>query len=153
MLSTLSASEHSSAKELDMVKIGTRAASAVVVLVLLAGCSSGGGSMAPEPTSGSSSAATGGSSSAATGGTTDAATITIKDFAYAGAASVAAGTTVTVTNMDAEKHTVTSDDGTAFDVTVEGNMGTATFTVPSAAGTYAYHCKFHANMHGSLDVK
>jgi plastocyanin len=136
-----------------MVKIGTRAGYAILVLLLLAGCSSGGGGTAPQPTSGSSSAATTGSTPAATGGTTDAATITIKDFAYTGASSVAAGTTITVTNMDSAKHTVTSDDGRSFDVTVDGNGGTATFTVPSTAGTYAYHCRFHANMHGALDVK
>jgi plastocyanin len=47
---------------------------------------------------------------------------------------------------------VTADQGSAFDVDIRGG-GTATFTAPTAPGTYAYHCTYHPNMHGTLTVK
>jgi plastocyanin len=46
---------------------------------------------------------------------------------------------------------VTSDDGTSFDVKVAGS-GTATFTAPSKAGTYAFHCNIHSSMKATLTV-
>jgi plastocyanin len=53
-------------------------------------------------------------------------------------------------------HTVTSDDGSSFDSQAKGITGNKgdkfqfTFT---KAGTFAYHCTFHANMHGSITVQ
>jgi plastocyanin len=85
-------------------------------------------------------------------GTAGQVTITIKDFGYDTPATVTPGATITVKNEDAQAHTVTSDDGHSFDVIVKGG-GTATFTAPAAAGTYAYHCTYHSNMHGSLVLK
>jgi plastocyanin len=79
--------------------------------------------------------------------------ITISGFAYGTPLVVPAGATVTVTNMDSAEHTVTADSGSAFDVEVKGSGGTATFTAPSTPGTYAFHCTYHSNMHGSLTVK
>ena len=55
-------------------------------------------------------------------------------------------------NMDAAAHTVTADEGSAFDVQVNGG-GTATFTAPTKPGSYAYHCTYHPGMHGTLVVK
>lgn len=81
------------------------------------------------------------------------AAITVRDFAYGTPVVVAAGARVSVTNMDSAEHTVTSDDGSAFDVDVKGGGGTATFTAPSQPGTYAFHCTFHPGMHGTLTVK
>ncbi|MFF2243561.1 cupredoxin domain-containing protein [Arthrobacter sp. NPDC058130] len=81
-----------------------------------------------------------------------AATITIKDFAYGDPLTVAPGAVVTVTNMDTAPHTVTADEGPAFDADVKGG-GTATFTAPTKPGSYAYHCTYHPNMHGTLVVK
>jgi plastocyanin len=81
-----------------------------------------------------------------------AAAITIKDFMFAVPASVAPGATVTITNADAQSHTVTSKDG-GFDVKVDGRGGMATLTAPKTAGTYTLTCDFHANMTGSLTVK
>ncbi|MFE4835958.1 cupredoxin domain-containing protein [Arthrobacter sp. NPDC056691] len=78
--------------------------------------------------------------------------ITIKDFSYQTPASVSPGATVTVTNMDSADHTVTADEGSAFDAEAQGR-GTATFTAPSKPGTYPFHCAYHANMHGALTVK
>ena len=55
-----------------------------------------------------------------------------------------------ITNTDNVTHTVTSDDGSSFNVTVPGGK-TATFTAP-AAGTYKFHCNIHSSMHGTLTV-
>jgi plastocyanin len=78
--------------------------------------------------------------------------ITIKSFKFSGPSSVKPGATVTVTNEDSVAHTVTADDSSGgFDVKVDANS-TATFTAPSKAGDYAYHCTYHSNMHGTLTV-
>ena len=104
-----------------------------------------GMTMSPPPTA-SSMASQSGST-----GTMASATIHIKSFAYSGADSVPAGSTVTVMNMDNEAHTVTADDG-SFDAIVKAGTS-ITFTAPSKAGTYTYHCTYHSNMHGTLTVK
>ena len=77
--------------------------------------------------------------------------ITIKDYAYTGADSVAPGSTVMVTNDDDVAHTVTSDEGDDFDVNVAPGA-TESFQAPSSPGSYAYHCTFHSDMHGTLAV-
>ena len=78
-------------------------------------------------------------------------TIHIESFAYTGPDSVPAGATVTVMNMDAQAHTVTSDDG-SFDAVVKpGNS--VTFTSPIKPGSYTYHCTYHSSMQGTLVVK
>lgn len=77
--------------------------------------------------------------------------IMIMDFKFSGTTEVAAGTKITIKNMDSEAHTVTADSGNAFDVKI-GPGATATLTAPSRPGTYAYHCQFHSNMHGTLKV-
>lgn len=84
-------------------------------------------------------------------GTAASTTIHIKSFAYSGADSVAAGSTVTVMNMDNEAHTLTADDG-SFEAIVKAGTST-TFTAPAEPGTYTYHCTYHSNMHGTLTVK
>jgi plastocyanin len=63
---------------------------------------------------------------------------------------VKAGAKVTIQNHDTVEHTVTADAG-GFDVTVNAD-GTASFTAPSKAGSYKFHCKIHASMHGTLVV-
>ncbi len=79
-------------------------------------------------------------------------TITIQDFAFGGAAMVAAGSTVTVTNADSETHSVTADGDGGFDVTVAPGAS-ETFVAPSEPGSYPYHCLFHSDMHGTLRVR
>ncbi|MEP7089506.1 MAG: cupredoxin domain-containing protein [Nocardioidaceae bacterium] len=82
---------------------------------------------------------------------TKTAEITIKNFKYSGTSSVAPGTKITVTNNDTEAHTVTADTGSAFDVKIDPGTS-ATFTAPGSAGSYAFHCTYHSNMHGMLKV-
>ncbi|RNE67450.1 cupredoxin domain-containing protein [Cryobacterium tepidiphilum] len=78
--------------------------------------------------------------------------ITIKNFAYDVPATVAPGATIMVTDADGTSHTITADDGKAFDLPVPGG-GSATFTAPMKPGSYPFHCTYHANMHGVLVVK
>ena len=75
----------------------------------------------------------------------------IMDFKFTGTTTVAAGTKITIMNMDSEAHSVTADAGNAFDVKIDPGA-TATLTAPSKPGTYAYQCRYHSNMHGSLKV-
>ena len=134
------------------------------VLIGLSGCAGGGGtqtsapatsagaspsmSMEPSAPAGSTSGQGSGAANAA------AATITISNFAYEIPGAVAPGAEVKVINMDTAEHTVTADqNATLFDVEVKENGGTATFKAPSEPGTYAFHCTYHPNMHGSLTVK
>ncbi|WP_255770730.1 cupredoxin domain-containing protein [Pseudarthrobacter sulfonivorans] len=130
-----------------MKAIQSRSAALLMAALLLGGCATGGGS------SGTTSSPAPASASGAAGATTSAATITIKDFGYSASITVAPGTAVTVTNMDSAAHTVTADQGQAFDARVAGSGGTATFTAPSTPGTYPFHCTYHPNMHGTLTVK
>ena len=65
---------------------------------------------------------------------------------------VKAGATVTVKNNDTVQHTVTSDDNTSFNLTVDPGTR-ATFTAPSKAGSYKFHCNIHSTMHGVLTVQ
>ena len=79
-------------------------------------------------------------------------TVNIKGFAYEPAAiDVAVGTTVTWTNNDSVPHTVTQDGGGfASPVINSGESFSHTF---DKAGTFAYHCEYHANMLGTITVK
>lgn len=114
----------------------------MLAALLLSGCAAGGGSPAASP-----------STPAETASAKAAATITIKDFGYGPPVAVAPGSAVAVTNTDSAGHTVTADQGTAFDVKINGHGGTASFTAPTAPGTYTYHCSYHPDMHGTLVVK
>lgn len=126
-----------------------RAAALLMAALLVGGCAPGGGSSGASTAPGTSTTTAG----ATTAGTAAAATITIKNFEYGAPVTVAPGAVVMVINMDSAAHTVTVDQGSAFDVNVAGSGGTATFTAPSAPGTYPYHCIYHPNMHGTLTVK
>jgi plastocyanin len=120
----------------------TLAAIAGCAVLAVAGCSKS------TPTAPASSAPV----SSAPAGTHPAAanSITIQNFSFT-ALTVKPGATITVTNKDPVDHTVTADSGDAFNVRVTAGA-TATFTAPTKAGTYAYHCTIHPGMHGSLVV-
>lgn len=125
-----------------MGAIQAKAAVLLMAALLVGGCGSNGGSPAASPGPTTAGPVTAGAPA-----------ITIKDFAYGAPLRVAPGAVVTVTNMDSAGHTVTADQGEAFDVDVRGSGGTATFTAPSAPGSYPYHCTYHPNMRGTLTVE
>lgn len=65
--------------------------------------------------------------------------------------TVAVGDTVTWANSDAQNHTATADDGSFDTGTVSsGSPKSVTF---STAGTFAYHCKIHPSMTGTVVVE
>ena len=110
--------------------------------LLLAACSSSGGS-------GSGSSGSGASAGAAT--TTR--SVTISNFMFSPmTASVAPGSTVSVTNKDSVTHTLTATGG-QFDTGDIGPGQTKTFTAPSKAGTYSYICNIHQYMQGTIVVR
>jgi plastocyanin len=77
--------------------------------------------------------------------------VSIKDTAFNPATiTVKAGDKVTWTNNDGFAHTVTLDDNSVD----SGNLTPgATFNNTfAAAGTFAYHCKIHSSMHGTVTV-
>ena len=86
----------------------------------------------------------------------------VADSAYTpDSVTIVAGTGVRWTNSGPSTHTVTVDTGTAFNATI-GPPGMDPYGYPTAgqsfgkvfatAGTYRYHCEFHANMHGVVVV-
>ena len=64
--------------------------------------------------------------------------------------TVKAGEAVEFTNHDDTEHSITADSG-GFDQDAEGGGGTARVSVDQP-GTYAFHCKYHPQMHGTLVV-
>ena len=73
----------------------------------------------------------------------------IHGFAYEPASiTVRAGEAVRFTNHDTAEHSVTADGG-AFDVEVDGGGGSG-LVRHGTAGTFAYHCKYHAAMRGTI---
>ena len=80
--------------------------------------------------------------------------VDIKDFLYSPAAiKVKVGDMVTWTNQDSTSHTVTADtssaDAPSSSTITKG--GTYSFSFKKA-GTYAYHCNFHGQMKGTVEV-
>ena len=78
--------------------------------------------------------------------------ITMENTAFNVAGPVKAGATVNIKNNDSFTHTVTSDDGTSFNVSVDGGKS-ATVTAPSKAGSYKFHCNIHSTMKDTLTVE
>jgi plastocyanin len=85
-------------------------------------------------------------------GSSKPATIMIMDFGFSGATKVRPGTRITIVNHDSEAHTLTADHGDAFDVKVAPGTS-ATLNAPTQAGSYPYHCSYHATMHGTLTTR
>jgi len=78
--------------------------------------------------------------------------VTIANFAFSPASIVVAvGSTVTWTNTDGTAHTTTSDaSGWDSGALAQNASFSHTFTTK---GTFAYHCTFHSNMHGTVTVQ
>jgi plastocyanin len=124
----------------------TRVLTFIAVPVLALGLAACGSSSKPSSSSSSTSAP------AASASASDSGTITIDASFNFSAATVKAGSTVTVKNNSGSQHTVSADDSSAgFNVTIDAGK-TATFTAPATAGTYKFHCNIHNFMHGTLTV-
>jgi plastocyanin len=78
-------------------------------------------------------------------------TVTVMGMMFMpGTVSTTLGGSVTWTNQDSLAHTVTSDQGFWNSGTkAPGDTYTRTFT---SAGTFAYHCSIHPEMHGKVSV-
>lgn len=130
-------------------------AASLVLPAALVGCSGDGGgssSASPTPSPSSPSSSTSPSSSPSKSAK---ATLTISDFTFEPATlTVAPGTKVTVVNKDSATHTVTATDrNKSFDTGDIAGGEKATFTAPSAAGSYSYKCTIHPFMKATLTVK
>ena len=93
----------------------------------------------------------GGGGGGGSGGQAGSGAVRIADFAFAPDSSdVEVGDSVKWSNGDGVTHTVTADDG-AFD---SGNLaGGKSFSFAfDQAGTFAYHCKIHRTMTGTVVV-
>jgi plastocyanin len=109
--------------------------------LLLAACGNSGGG----------SASSGSGSAAGTG--TGTKSVTISNFMFSPmAASVAPGSTVSVTNKDSVTHTLSATGG-QFNTGDIGPGQTKTFTAPTKAGTYSYICNIHQYMMGTIIVR
>ena len=80
-----------------------------------------------------------------------AATITITDMNYGQPVKVPPGAKIAITNTDSVEHSVTSDTAGKFTVDVDGKEE-GSLTAPTEPGDYAFHCKYHPSMHGTLTV-
>ncbi|MET4923989.1 cupredoxin domain-containing protein [Streptomyces sp. PSRA5] len=118
-------------------------AACALALTTLVGCSDGGGG-------GGSSATKSAANSSAGGGTQ----VTIDNFKFQPASlTVAAGAKITVVNKDTTTHTLTATKGGSFDTGDIAPGKSATFTAPSKAGAFPFHCTIHPFMTGTLTVK
>jgi plastocyanin len=80
--------------------------------------------------------------------------IAISGSAYSGSMTVKPGQQVTVTNEDPADHTLTSRTAGLFNTgTIPAGGGTATFTAPTAPGSYPFFCRIHLAMNGTLVVQ
>ena len=80
------------------------------------------------------------------------ATITIASMSFGDPITVSPGAQIAITNKDSVEHSVTSDTAGKFSVDVDGSEE-GTLTAPTEPGEYAFHCKYHPSMHGTLTVK
>ena len=85
-------------------------------------------------------------------GAAAAATITIASMSFGDPITVPPGAQITIKNDDSAEHSVTSDTAGKFSVDVDGSEE-GTLTAPTEPGEYAFHCKYHPSMHGTLTVK
>jgi plastocyanin len=135
-----------------MKRFGLFWAAMCLVAALATAC--GGSSNSSESQSGTATATASGSeaTSAPAPASASAATITIANMNYGEPVTVPPGSQISIKNNDSVEHSVTSDTAGKFTVDVDGNEQ-GTLTAPSEAGEYAFHCKYHPSMHGTLIVK
>jgi plastocyanin len=102
--------------------------------------------------SGTETATASGSEATSAPASASAATITIANMNFGAPVTVPPGAQITIKNDDSAEHSVTSDTAGKFDVEVDGKEQ-KTLTAPTEPGEYAFHCKYHSSMHGTLTVK
>ncbi len=116
---------------------------AVLTVVLTLGACGGGGDTA------TTGAADGGDAAGAPTASTE---VTIQGFMFKpGEVTVAAGATVTWTNMDDSAHTIKDQDG-QFPTSEELAKGDSFSHTYDKAGTYPYICGIHPYMKGTITV-
>lgn len=132
----------------------------LAAMVTLAACGTTSGATNTSPTDTPAPAAT--ATTAAPTATTNppAATVKIVGASFStygfspGSVTVKVGDTVEWVNNSTVPHTSTSDSGSALSWdsgAIDTGGGTFSFTF-TKAGTYTYHCSFHASMHGTIVV-
>jgi plastocyanin len=125
---------------------------AMCLVAALATACGGSSNTSQESPSGTATATASGSEASGAPASASAATITIANMSFGDPITVPPGSQITIKNGDSAEHSVTSDAAGKFDVEVEGKEQ-GTLTAPSEPGEYAYHCKYHPSMHGTLTVK
>jgi plastocyanin len=135
-----------------MRRLSVIAISTIAVLALAA-CS---GTSTAAPTvaagGGATAAAGGGGAPCSVATSAGAVAASMKNIAFDPATiNAKVGDTITWTNNDTTTHTVTLDNQSACDTgnITPGATGSLTFT---AAGTYAFHCKIHSSMKGTITI-
>lgn len=118
------------------------------LLVLLAGCGSGGGTTSgPGGNQGSGSLVA----------------VGVQDYSFSpGSISITVGTAVKWSNNGPSEHTVTSDAGSWNSAVLTAPSGGGYYGGTTAggsfqrtfgtAGTYSYHCSYHPQMTGTITV-
>jgi plastocyanin len=135
---------------------------AVGAVLLLAACSSSGGTAAPSAapsaagpsaeasTAASGSPAAGGGAACSQSAEAGQVAVTIKNFAFPADIQAKVGQVITFTNGDSAPHTATLDDGSCSTGTISPSSSDGlVFTAP---GTYPFHCKIHSSMKGTITV-
>lgn len=129
-----------------MKRFGSFCAAMCLVAAFATACG-GSSTSTPEKETGTATA-----TASPTAGAPAAATMTIASMNFGAPITVPPGSQITIKNDDPVEHSVTSDTADKFSVDVDGNEQ-GTLTVPTEPGEYAFHCKYHPSMHGTLTVK
>jgi plastocyanin len=125
---------------------------AMCLVAALATACGGSSNTTQESQSGTATATASGSQATNAPVSAGAATITIANMSFGDPITVPPGAQITIKNDDSAEHSVTSDAAGKFDVEIDGKEQ-KTLTVPTEPGDYAFHCKYHPSMHGTLTVK
>jgi len=133
-----------------MKRFGLFCAGMCLVAALATAC--GGSSNSTSESKSGTATATANSEATSAPASASAATITIADMNFGQPITVPPGAQITIKNNDSAEHSVTSDTAGKFDVEVDGKEQ-KTLTAPTEPGDYAFHCKYHPSMHGTLTVK
>jgi plastocyanin len=125
----------------------------IVTALALAACGGDGGDSrsGTESSDGAATTEAGGNGPAPSGEAERSAKVEIVEYTYGpDPVTVQAGGKVIWLNQDTAPHTATADDGSFDTGTLErGKLKSETF---KQAGTFAYHCEIHPEMHGTVEV-